>query len=239
MKSAERPASRERWQTRSVHQGRRRRWVGSALAAASTAVVVAVAAVVTNLATSSPPAALAWLLVGEREWWVLGGLVALSAALAAVAARISENSPGPEPVSQRQSQVVTVQIGQAAPEPVRPRPGQVVVGDLPAQPPSFVDRVAVDELRAAFRPGTGGVAVVCALTGGRGVGKTQTAAAFARERIAQGCPVVGWVSGESAAQLWAGLAELADRLGAADPEGDSHRSAVRLREHLQDRKSVV
>jgi hypothetical protein len=54
------------------------------------------------------------------------------------------------------------------------------------QPPSFVDREATAHPRQLFGTRTGGPAVVCALTAGRGVGKTQTAAAFARERIAEG-----------------------------------------------------
>jgi tetratricopeptide (TPR) repeat protein len=124
-----------------------------------------------------------------------------------------------------------------APEPVR---GQVVVGEFPREPVAFQPR---QELMAAV----GGVlaggraAVVCALAGGRGVGKSQLAGAYARRRIEQGCPVVGWVNAETTGQILAGLAELAERCGVADPEGDSARSAGRLREHLsrQDARGLL
>ena len=79
----------------------------------------------------------------------------------------------------------------------------------------------------------GRVAVVCAVTGARGVGKTQIAAAYARQQVVAGCPLVGWVSGESTDVLVAGLAEVARALGVADPEGDSMVSARRVRAHLE------
>jgi hypothetical protein len=64
------------------------------------------------------------------------------------------------------------------------------------------------------------------------VGKSQLAAAVARQQIAEGCPLIGWVNAETTGQLMTGLAEIADRCGVADPEGDSAASARRLREHL-------
>jgi len=76
---------------------------------------------------------------------------------------------------------------------------------------------------------------VCAVTGLRGVGKTQVAAAYVRDRVAARCGLVGWVNAESRDMLLVGLARVADAVGVADPEGDSARSAVRLREHLQAR----
>ncbi len=112
--------------------------------------------------------------------------------------------------------------------------GQVVVGEIPAQPPSFVSRPQLEELRAVLRDGSR-VAVVCALAGGRGVGKTQVAAAYARDRIREGCPVVAWVSGKTVPTLLTDLAALAGVLGVADPEGDSEKSARSLRRVLQSR----
>ncbi|HEV2377793.1 MAG TPA: tetratricopeptide repeat protein, partial [Streptosporangiaceae bacterium] len=110
---------------------------------------------------------------------------------------------------------------------------QVVVGEIPRQPPAFVERQTLARLAGAA--GSGRVAVVCAVTGLRGVGKTHLAAAYARERIAQGWGLVGWVSAESRGSLLADLARVAERLGVADPEGDSAESARRLRDHLGTR----
>jgi len=90
-----------------------------------------------------------------------------------------------------------------------------------------------------IRDGCGGGgrgAVVCALTGIRGVGKTQLAAAYAREQAAAGCPLVAWVSAETTDVLVADLAEVARAVGVADPDGDSITSALRLRDYLQARR---
>lgn len=65
------------------------------------------------------------------------------------------------------------------------------------------------------------------------MGKTQDAAAYARARVEAGWGLVGWVNAETRHSLLAGLARIAERLGVADPEGDSVESARRLRERLQ------
>ena len=52
------------------------------------------------------------------------------------------------------------------------------VGEIPRQPHAFVVRGTVQ--RPAEALNETGVAVLCALTGLRGVGKTQVAAAYAR-----------------------------------------------------------
>jgi len=123
----------------------------------------------------------------------------------------------------------------AVPEPVPvSRPGQLMVGELPGAPLSFQDRPQVAELGQMFEAGAR-IAVVCALTGARGVGKTQIAAAYAREQVIAGCPLVAWVSAETTDRLVADLAEVAHAVGVADPEGDSAQSVARLRAHLQTR----
>lgn len=110
---------------------------------------------------------------------------------------------------------------------------QVVAGEIPLEPPGFLERATLGLLADAARRGP--VAVVCAVTGLRGVGKTQMAAAYARRRVSEGWGLVGWVNAETSDALLAGLARIAARLGVADPEGDSRESARRLREHLQIR----
>jgi hypothetical protein len=112
------------------------------------------------------------------------------------------------------------------------RPGQVVVGEIPREPAAFVARVMMSRLAAA---GGGRVAVVCAVTGLRGVGKTQVAAAYARARVGEGWGLVGWVNAETRDVLLDGLKRVAEGLGVADPEGDSLESARRLRACLQTR----
>ena len=108
-----------------------------------------------------------------------------------------------------------------------------MAGEIPREPAAFVARDTVSRLAAAA--GEGRVAVVCAVTGLRGVGKTQIAAAYARARADQGWGLVGWVNAETRDVLLDGLARVAGALGVADPEGDSLESARRLRAYLQTR----
>jgi tetratricopeptide (TPR) repeat protein len=110
---------------------------------------------------------------------------------------------------------------------------QVVVGEVPGTPLGFVARDLVDTLAVAAAAGR--VAVICAVTGLRGVGKTQLAAAYARQRITDGWRLIGWIDAESRQSLVLGLAAVAGALGVADPGGDSEKSANRLRDHLQAR----
>ncbi|MEV0854447.1 tetratricopeptide repeat protein [Nocardia fluminea] len=111
--------------------------------------------------------------------------------------------------------------------------GCVVVGRIPRQARHFVDRAQVQQLRESLRRSP--VAVV--VTGMRGAGKSQVAAAHAREVVtAGGQGLVAWVNAETTDTLLAGLGEVAVRVGVADPEGDSAKSAHRLRDHFSERR---
>jgi tetratricopeptide (TPR) repeat protein len=99
---------------------------------------------------------------------------------------------------------------------------QVVVGDIPAQRSGFQPRPTLLARLSQDGPGPS----VVTLTGTRGVGKTQLAAAYARARLAGGWRLIVWVNARDRQSLLAGLAEAAEtatpsgaasRPGASDP----------------------
>ena len=114
----------------------------------------------------------------------------------------------------------------------------LVVGEIPAEPPGFVDRTELADLarllgeRGRAVVGAGGRAVVGA--GGRGVGKTALAAAYARTAIADpaGPRVVVWVSGENTLALTTGLAALAHRANLTLDGETGEQTAARARDYL-------
>ncbi|MEU1480497.1 tetratricopeptide repeat protein [Streptomyces sp. NPDC005760] len=109
-------------------------------------------------------------------------------------------------------------VAEAPPSPL------VRMGDLPREPLGFQPRVdLLTEL--ALAAGRESLTVVHAVTGARGVGKTQLAAAYARRRVEEGWPVVAWITAENSGQLVSGLAELADQLGVRDPADDAVKAA--------------
>lgn len=99
---------------------------------------------------------------------------------------------------------------------------QVVTGLIPHEPPNFQTPATLSLLNEA----------VCVVTGQRGVGKTQLAAAYARQRVSDGW-LVAWIGAETADQIKAGMVELADRLSLYRPEDSAEVTAVRVRNHLQ------
>jgi hypothetical protein len=109
----------------------------------------------------------------------------------------------------------------------------VVVGDVPQEPAGFQPR---DDLLAeldAPSPGRVRVAVVHAVTGMRGVGKTQLAAAYARARIDEGWRLVAWVNAETTAAVLGGLAKVAAALGLDAGAGDAAAAGRAVRRRLE------
>jgi hypothetical protein len=94
----------------------------------------------------------------------------------------------------------------------------LVVGDVPQQPQGFQPRAGL--LSRLEAPGPPGVSVGV-VTGIRGGGKTQLAAAVAREKLALGWRLVAWVDAESADSLAAGLANVADAAGLPVRDGEA------------------
>ena len=109
--------------------------------------------------------------------------------------------------------------------------GTVVAGDVPQRPEAFQPRAGLlEELRVSGP----GVAVVRAVTGLRGVGKTQVAAAYARWCIDDGWRLVAWVNAADAAGVLGGLAAVAARLGIGEAGMPLEVTAELVRHHLED-----
>ena len=109
----------------------------------------------------------------------------------------------------------------------------LVVGDVPQEPAGFQPRADLLAELDAPSPGRGRVSVVHAVTGMRGVGKTQLAAAYARARIDDEWRLVAWVNAEDAPSVRGGLAEVAAALGLDDETGDAEAAARAVRRRLE------
>ena len=108
--------------------------------------------------------------------------------------------------------------------------GPLVVGDVPRKPTAFQSR---EDLLAQLRSTGPRIAVVRAVTGMRGVGKTQLAAAYARECIVAGWRLVAWVSADEIPEILSFLSAVARQLGIAEPTDSAEFAALRVRNWLE------
>jgi tetratricopeptide (TPR) repeat protein len=102
----------------------------------------------------------------------------------------------------------------------------VVVGEIPQQPVAFQPRTGLLAGLEDGEPGTR-IVVVRAVTGMRGVGKTQLAAEYARARLAERWRLVAWINAEEPARVLAALSEVAGALGLGAGDGEAAGRAVR------------
>ena len=106
------------------------------------------------------------------------------------------------------------------------------MGEIPQKPLAFQDRR--DLLSALTDPPEGErVSVVFAVTGLRGVGKSQLAAACARQRLKDGWRAVAWINAEDREQVLAGYGDLAVALDLAEGVPGTARAASKVRRWLE------
>jgi tetratricopeptide (TPR) repeat protein len=101
-----------------------------------------------------------------------------------------------------------------------------LVGVLPGVPDEVVDRDTIRKLSRVMDESS--VAVVCSLTGLRGVGKTQLANAYARQALDAGYDLVSWIDATTPKSVKSGLVAVAKHFQVADRDGDADKSVNQL-----------
>jgi hypothetical protein len=111
-----------------------------------------------------------------------------------------------------------------------PMQGSAVVGDVPQRARAYQPR---RELMMRLGEAGPGAAIVRAVTGMRGVGKTQLAAAYARSRIEECWRLVAWINAESPSETLNGLAKIAATVGLESSRADLESLGEAVRHWLE------
>lgn len=200
--------------------------------AAITALIAVALALATNVASTLVPQE--WAKDHALVVWIAAGALALLAVVLATAGNTTSeastvNQPSGPVVFAQPGATVSIQTSDsAASTPVEAAPGQVVVGEIPGRPPVYVGRDEVEQLSALLAGGER----ITTLNGGRGAGKTQVAAEYARRTIREGGSLVAWIPADDPGKMVSALREVAVRLHIATAEDDSEHAARLLRDDL-------
>ena len=123
----------------------------------------------------------------------------------------------------------------AAHDEIKKRPIVKIAG-RPRRAAHFVDREELDRLRSVLSKAKVGAATLCALSGMRGVGKSQLASAYTEECVAAGWRFVAWITAPSREATIFELARMARDKNILDcDEKDDEQAAQRLVDWLTDR----
>jgi len=118
--------------------------------------------------------------------------------------------------------------------PLDPVSDQAIqIGDPPGELLAFQERSYLSKALQHSLQGERSV-LICPIGGGRGVGKTQLAAEYARSCRRAGWRLVAWLNAENEDQIVTGLASVAERLGRRLPGDTTTLAARRAREWLEE-----
>ncbi|MEI2777295.1 MAG: tetratricopeptide repeat protein [Tetrasphaera sp.] len=123
-------------------------------------------------------------------------------------------------------ELLTAQSGPRAPG--QRWPGLIRIGEdaCPREATAFVERAELDAIRTGFESGS--AVTLCQLQGMRGVGKSQLAAAYARECDADGYDMIAWIDSRTRSSVVTNLGRLVAAYAPGDPDEAPDAAVARL-----------